>query len=68
MGCWTSSRSGWLLELLTELIIKHACGPTREGWNIAFIFNASLSRDSVVCNSGLNCAVQEVLQVDVAKA
>ena len=48
-------------------IIEHACDP-REGWNLAFIFNASLSRDSVVCNSGLNCVVQEVLQVDVAKS
>ena len=36
----------------------------REGWNLAFIFNASLSQDTVVCRSGLTCVVQEVVQVE----
>ena len=54
-------------KVSVKQVIEHACDP-REGWNLAFIFNASLSRDSVVCNSGLNCVVQEVLQVDVAKS
>ena len=29
MGCWITSRSGWLLELLTELIKKNKTKPTR---------------------------------------
>ena len=42
---------------------QHLLSFIREGWNLAFIFNASLSQDTVVCRSGLTCVVQEVLQV-----
>ena len=36
---------------------------SRDGYNLAFIFNSSLGQEGGACRQGLNCLVEELVQV-----
>ena len=36
---------------------------SRDGYNLAFIFNSSLGQEGGACRQGLDCLVEELVQV-----